>query len=177
MGKFWESNKISIAIIFGAAIVGFSIYLSRMPQVNLPVSTPIVRTPAPTPVSSPAPEQPAPVPTPTVSATSTPVPTSKPSPFIDDTAAIKSALIDKTGISETNLEFQISQNTGQHAKGTVKAKDEIGGGYWIAAMVEGRWLIVYDGQSQPTCAQIAPYNFPKEMVPECLDAAGSVIER
>lgn len=30
---------------------------------------------------------------------------------------------------------------------------------------------------QPTCEQIDAYNFPKDMVPECLDENGEVVER
>ncbi|TSC54283.1 MAG: hypothetical protein LiPW16_78 [Microgenomates group bacterium LiPW_16] len=36
---------------------------------------------------------------------------------------------------------------------------------------------VYAGQATPKCSEIAPYNFPKDMVPECLDAANKLIKR
>jgi len=129
--------------------------------------------------------QPAPTPAPTTSASplASPVastlvsPSASPKPSPDDFSAIRAALVAKTGISQENIQVSISQNTGQHAKGTVKDKNDIGGGYFLAAKVGETWIIVYDGQSQPTCSQIAPYNFPKEMVPECLDSSGNVVKR
>jgi len=71
----------------------------------------------------------------------------------------------------------ISENTGQFAKGGIKEYEAVGGAYWIAAKTNEGWVCVYDGQSQPTCEQIAPYNFPTDMVPECLDENGKVVER
>lgn len=129
--------------------------------------------------------QPATSPTPTLFATpsATPVastlvlPSASPKPSPDDFSAIRAALVAKTGISQNNIEVSVSQNTGQHAKGTVKDKSDVGGGYFLAAKVGETWIIVYDGQSQPTCSQINSYFFPKEMVPECLDSNGKVITR
>ena len=96
----------------------------------------------------------------------------------EDAKAIKAALSSKLGISEENLNFSVSQKTATNAKGNVREKtSEVGGGYWLAAKTDSGWQIVYDGQSTPTCSQIAPYNFPTSMVPECLNSSGNVVQR
>jgi hypothetical protein len=90
---------------------------------------------------------------------------------VDDTAALKKAVSKKTGIPENNISFSISKNTGKYATGNVNSKDsEFGGGYWLAVKVGGEWKIVYDGQAQPNCDQVNPYNFPTDIVPECYDS-------
>ena len=111
--------------------------------------------------------------TPTVS----PSPILTPTPTIDEASLIKQAVLAKLGLSESQVVFAITQNTGQHAKGNIREIEAVSGGYWIAAKTESGWVVVYDGQASPTCAQIAPYNFPKDMVPECLNESGSVVTR
>lgn len=106
-----------------------------------------------------------------------PSPTLLPTSTVDETSLIKQAIFAKTGLDESQAEVTISQNTGQHAKGNIREFEAVGGGYWLAAKVGSGWVAVYDGQANPTCTQIAPYNFPKAMVPECLDASGRVITR
>lgn len=98
-------------------------------------------------------------------------------PAGDDTKAIEAALLEKTGIPAEKLQFAVAQNTGTHARGTLKHKDDVGGGYFIAAKDDGRWVIVYDGQATPGCGEIAPYGFPIDMVPECLDGTGNLVVR
>ncbi len=98
-------------------------------------------------------------------------------PVSDETQAIQAALIEKTGIEAENLEFAVAQNTGTHAMGTLKHKDDVGGGYFIAAKVDDWWVIVYDGQATPSCVEIAPYDFPIDMVPECLDENNNLVVR
>lgn len=105
----------------------------------------------------------------------TSVPT--PTPTVDEETLIRQAIYAKTGLDETKAEIQITQNTGAHAKGTIRELEAVGGAYWLAAKVEGDWVGVYDGQSHPTCAEIAPYNFPVDLVPQCLDAGGNITTR
>lgn len=91
--------------------------------------------------------------------------------------AIKRAVFEKTGLTPENADVTVSQYTTSHAKGGVKEKEAIAGAYFIAAKENGNWICVYDGQSHPTCEQIEPFDFPEEMVPECLDASNKVIKR
>jgi hypothetical protein len=97
---------------------------------------------------------------------------------INEEGAVKEAVYRKFGSDATKLVVIVSEVTDGFAKGGVReVSSEVGGGYFIAAKTEGSWVVVYDGQAQPTCNQIAPYNFPKEMVPECLDSKGGVVKR
>jgi len=98
-----------------------------------------------------------------------------PTPTVDESGLIKQAVFKKTGLDATQAEVSINKNTGQHATGNIKEFEAVGGAYWLAAKTTEGWVCVYDGQSQPTCEQIAPYNFPKDMVPECLDENGQVV--
>lgn len=145
---------IPISIILAGLIIGLFFYFSTSKNNKL------------TPVS---------LSTPTISPTTTL--TITPLPTADDLSAIREALAIKLGISASNLDVSISKNTGEYAKGNVKEKESVGGGYYLAVKAEGKWIIVYDGQSTPTCAQLSTYNFPKDMVPECLNSSGNVITR
>ena len=90
---------------------------------------------------------------------------------------IKEAVFKKTGLNEQNAEVTVSQYSPTHAKGGVKEKEAVGGAYFIAAKVGEKWVCVYDGQAHPTCQQIEPYDFPTEMVPECMGENGKVVVR
>lgn len=149
-----EKLLIPISIILAGLIIGLFFYFSTSKN-----------------------NKPAPVglPTPTISPTA--APTTTPLPTADDLSAIREALAIRLGVSSNNLDVSISKNTGEYVKGNVKEKESVGGGYYLAAKVEGKWVIVYDGQSTPTCKQLESYNFPKDMVPECLNLSGNVITR
>lgn len=91
---------------------------------------------------------------------------------------IKQAVIDMGGFAASKVEVTIGENTGTHAKGGVKeVGSEVGGGYFIAAKKDGKWVGVYSGQANPTCEQIEPYDFPTDMVEECLDENNEVVAR
>lgn len=99
-------------------------------------------------------------------------------PVVDNTALIKKALVAKTKISDATIDVTISQNDGTFAKGLVGTKgEETGGGYFLAVKIGDNWLIAYDGQATPDCTAVNPYNFPKTLVPECLDASGNLVTR
>lgn len=101
-----------------------------------------------------------------------------PLPTADETEAIKQAIYELVGMDETKVNVTISENIDTHAKGgVVDWGSEVGGGYWIAAKTDGEWVGVYAGQAHPTCSQIAPYNFPIDMVSECLNEVGNVVTR
>ena len=145
---------IPISIILAGLIIGLFFYFSnskntKQTSVGLPTSTIF----------------------PTTTPTITPLPTA------DDLSAIREALAIKLGVSAGNLDVYVNKNTGEYAKGNVKEKESVGGAYYLAAKVGGKWIIVYDGQSAPTCKQLESYNFPKDMAPECLNSSGKVITR
>lgn len=46
-----------------------------------------------------------------------------------------------------------------------------GGGYWYAVLVGDGWMIAADGNGVILCSEIAPYDFPIDMISECYDEA------
>jgi hypothetical protein len=80
-------------------------------------------------------------------------------------------LADHLGLSPDETDSVIAQQTEAYATGGLP------GAYFLAAKQDGVWVIVYDGQATPACGEIAPYNFPVDMVPECLDARNNLVIR
>lgn len=112
---------------------------------------------------------------PTPTAQQTAVPTAKP---VDETQSIINAVYKKFNSDEEKLDVSVNKIMGDYATGNVKEKtSEVGGGYFLAAKAGGKWIVVYDGQSTPTCQQLVSYNFPSTMVPECLGEGGKLIKR
>jgi len=163
MPNKFDTTKIALAIVVAGVIIAIAIYFTNRQRIPTAESSPI-----PTTVVQELDSIKSPLPSLT--------PTS--SPLVADETAIKAALAQKLGVDASTLGFSVSQKTDKVAKGNVKEKtSEVGGGYWLAAKVDSGWIIVYDGQATPTCAQIAPYNFPTDMVPECLDNSSDVVAR
>ncbi|MFH0942630.1 MAG: hypothetical protein V1810_00465, partial [Candidatus Beckwithbacteria bacterium] len=96
---------------------------------------------------------------------------------VDETELIKQAIYDLTGLTAAKAEVTISKQIGNFATGGIKEYEAVGGAYWLAAKTNSGWVGVYDGQSQPECSQIETYDFPAEMVPECLNSLGQVVSR
>lgn len=105
------------------------------------------------------------------------VSTTTPIPTTDEIEAIKQTVYAKTGLNKEEAEVTISLNTGTHAKGLIREYGTVSGAYWIAAKSGGNWVGVYSGQAHPTCAEIDPYNFPTDMVPQCMDQSMNVVDR
>jgi cytoskeletal protein RodZ len=95
----------------------------------------------------------------------------------DDETMIKEAVLSRVGLSEDEAEFSITTKSDEHAKGNISETGAVGGGYWLATKTEEGWVVVYDGQANPSCEEIEPYDFPTELVPECLDEEGEVVAR
>lgn len=47
--------------------------------------------------------------------------------------------------------------------------DGPGGGMFFAANTDDGWVIAWDGNGMISCADIEPYDFPTDMIPECYD--------
>jgi len=109
-----------------------------------------------------------PSPTPTVFIISTPT------PALSDLELIKIAFAEKYTKQVSEITLKISENNGTVARGSISFEGEIGGGMWLAAKTEEGWAIVSDGNGIVTCDSISPYNFPKSMVPECVDDKGKL---
>lgn len=93
-------------------------------------------------------------------------------------AAIKAAMAEKYGKSQSEVEITVSDYQDGFAKGGVQFAGEMGGGWFLAAEVGGEWVIADDGNGTVACEKIEPYNFPVSMVSECWsDAEGKIIYR
>ncbi len=133
---------------FGNAVVGFILGRESQPSENKDIApTPIVTIPA------------------------------TPTPTIDRTSLIKQAVYAKTELDETEAEIFINEIRDQFVKGGIREFGAVSGAYFIGAKTEDSWVIVYVGQANPTCEEIDPYNFPTDLVPECIDATDKVITR
>lgn len=96
--------------------------------------------------------------------------TPSPQPVVDESAvlvaAIKAALVAKHGPDAGLLKITASKIENGYAQGGASA--EGGGAMWFAAKVNGEWKLVWDGNGQINCSDIAPYpEFPTDMIPEC----------
>lgn len=89
----------------------------------------------------------------------------------DQTMLIKQAFSDKYGNPVNEVSVEISSSTDTHMRGVVKIgpPGTISGGMFLAAKVNGEWMIVHDGQGVYTCAEVAPFNFPEEMINDCYE--------
>jgi hypothetical protein len=125
-------------------------------------------------------QPPAQVPPPSLPPPAGPSPAAPPSavPTLTDEQAIKQALLAKLGWPEAEMEFSLSQNTGQFAQGSVKRVNEMQGAAWFAGKdAGGKWIIAYIGQGVPNCADIQPFNFPLDWISHCIDVSGNTVER
>jgi len=86
-----------------------------------------------------------------------------------DLAMIKEAFAKKYNKSIDDVSVKVSKSTATLASGGVGFAGEMGGGWFLAAKVGDKWVIVDDGNGTISCQKIAPYNFPVSMVPECYD--------
>jgi hypothetical protein len=84
---------------------------------------------------------------------------------------IGEALSEYFGVPLAELDYTVIQDTGTHALGYIPD------GYFLAAKAGERWLIAYDGNGTPYCAQVDLHNFPGDMVPECMDASNNLVYR
>lgn len=122
-------------------------------------------------------KQPNPAPTPVAIVTSIPTtpdtdlsPTLKP----DNQLLLREALAQKHKLPVASVSVTIKEITSEYASGTVLLNGE--GGWFLAAKENDDWQIVDDGNGVVLCDVVAKYNFPKSMVPECVDKNGNQIQ-
>ncbi|MEA3439633.1 MAG: hypothetical protein U9R58_05060 [Chloroflexota bacterium] len=173
-------KRHSIALI---AMITFVILLygCSLPRSETPIPT-ATQLPSPeaesaTPTTAAEEEQPEITPTSddatstSDDATSTDEASSKDEAPTTDTEAILAALAEQLDMDVDELDASVSEIRGLHAKGSVE------NGYFIAAKSNDQWVIVYAGQATPYCVAIELYDFPVDMVPECLDEDDNLVVR
>ncbi len=99
---------------------------------------------------------------------------------------VKTLFSEKYQRDVSTVYVDIIQSTPNHISGSVQfiEPDEEqptpgNVGAFLAAKDEnGEWALVFDGNGVIYCADIEPYDFPVEMVPQCYDEpSGQIIER
>ncbi|MCL4374706.1 hypothetical protein M1523_02490 [Patescibacteria group bacterium] len=96
-----------------------------------------------------------------------------------DSAAIKTALVQKHNWDPTQIEVTVSHNDGHYASGGVKETGAISGGYFFAVNDQGTWKIIADGNGTIECTSLTSYpDYPTSLIPECYNSTtGQVVKR
>lgn len=90
---------------------------------------------------------------------------------------ILAALLARTGLPEAELSYVVDVNSGFHVKGRILPTETIQLANFLAAAVDGGWLVVFHGPAEPLCTEITPYNFPLDIAPNCIDSDGTLLDR
>lgn len=98
-------------------------------------------------------------------------------PQKSDVELLREAFSKKYNKLVGDVTITISKQSGNHVSGGVQFAGEIGGAWFLAYKTADGWMIVQDGNGTISCETIAPYNFPTEMAPECVDKNGNLITR
>ncbi len=114
-----------------------------------------------------------------ISPTESIISTLKPSPTVKEENVLlelQQAFGKKYNRPAEQVEVTIDKKDDQHIAGGVKFSGEMGGGWFLAYKGVDGWIIVQDGNGTVSCEIIAPYNFPKSLVPECVDKNGNLVK-
>jgi predicted secreted protein len=88
----------------------------------------------------------------------------------DDTKTTKQHLLElfssEYSIKADETNVNLTQEKGDYARGDFKAGSEQG--IFLANKRDGQWVIVFSGNTPLPCTGIEKYNFPEEMLPECV---------
>lgn len=86
------------------------------------------------------------------------------------TNEIKQLFAEKYNKDLSDIRVAIGQQTENHLRGSVQfaMNGEFGeGGIVLAAKIDGKWQIVFDGNGGISCALVESFNFPAEMIEDC----------
>jgi len=150
---------ISIVFVVAVGYMGYVLGIKKTESTQT-TSTPVATTNIVTKTSSSA------------TATISSVPESSPTTSVSDENLIKQAVYDKLGTSESDIKVEIEKIEGDYAKGySHSAKEEAGGGFFIAVKKSGTWKVIADGNGVIECSVIEKYNVPSTIVGECYDSS------
>ena len=83
--------------------------------------------------------------------------------------SITEAFAEKYDRPVDSIVVGVDIDTGQFAKGSIRFTDEQGGGLWFAAKTENGWELAFDGNGIIPCGSANKYDFPSDIIPQCLD--------
>ncbi len=87
--------------------------------------------------------------------------------YKDELTMLKKLFAEKLGKAESDINVSIAREDNTHIKGIVTVKGDYEG-VFLAARIDKDWKIVWDGKGKYPCQDILSYNFPGEMVSDCL---------
>jgi cytoskeletal protein RodZ len=194
---FWQENKVPLAIVFGALIIGgfvffsFAFYSRRQVAPAVPSNPPSPATefvspapPSPTasPTVAPTPTETEPASSPTLppAHATSPSPTAPPELIWKKSDLIK-ALSEKTGIPEAEVVFsvgdQVKESNRLLLRGGVSRQGETGGAAFFAVVDENGTKVTFAGQGVPACSEVNPYNYPLSWADYCVNSQGDTVAR
>lgn len=92
-------------------------------------------------------------------------------PVMSDEQLITLAVAEQFAQPADQMDITVTEITGIYAYGYLE------NGYFIAVKQDGTWQYVHGGQTNPYCRDIEAYDFPLDMVPECMDDNNQVVVR
>lgn len=90
---------------------------------------------------------------------------------------ISNLISKKYNKSPNEVITEVAIDTGKFSKGTLRFKDQAGGGIWFAAKTLNGWELAYDGNGIVPCEIVNKYNFSTDIISQCIDGANSLINR
>ncbi len=83
---------------------------------------------------------------------------------------LKKLFVAKYDLMEEDIRIKITNDQAKHLKGEAWFFPEGTGNsaVFLAVMVDGQYELAYDGNGSYTCASVESYDFPKEMISDCL---------
>lgn len=88
---------------------------------------------------------------------------------IADAQEIQGVFADIYHKSIDDITIKVDKYDALHARGTVQFAGEQGGGLFLAVKDQGAWDVVIDGNGSYECKFVEPYDFPEDMVSDCVD--------
>jgi len=79
--------------------------------------------------------------------------------------AVTKILIEKYNWDKNKVSVQVNKEVDGFASGSVGFGDEFGGGGWLAKKIEGKWMVVWDGNGAVDCSKLrTEFKFPDEIL-------------
>jgi len=92
-------------------------------------------------------------------------------PDMSDEQMVTLAVAEHFDQPADQMDITVTEISGIYAYGYLE------NGYFIAVKQDNAWQFVHGGQTNPYCRDIEAYDFPIDMVPECMDDNNQVVVR
>ena len=83
----------------------------------------------------------------------------------DTKEAVTKLLVEKYNWEKDKVSVQVDKEVGDFASGSVGFGSELGGGGWLAKRIEGKWILIWDGNGAVDCENLkTEHQFPDEIL-------------